>query len=482
MSWPVIALLDALVVGVFCAVAWVLLRRGRPQTEHQQLAQRFEHQLLHDDLTKLPNRTLFRDRLERALARSVRRRQSCAVLSVDVDRFKFINDSLGPAAGDELLRETATRLDSCLRPEDTVARTGGDEFMVLLETVRDTEEATTIAGRLTEALAPPFEVAERELYLSASIGIAIGRGGRDRPEDVLQNADVAVHRAKDAGRARTEMFRQEMNPHPTLRLGLETDLRRAVERMDFFVEYQPKVHLEDGSIVGYEALVRWRHHERGVVDPLEFIPVAEETGLILPIGRWVLNTACEQAAAWSAHFEGLPAPIVCVNLSARQLQQPPLRLVDEVASALAGSGLEPSGLCLEITERAVTGDVDAAVGTMEDLKGLGIEIALDDFGTGYSSLSYLRRFPLDTVKIDRAFVRELTENDEGEAIVHALIDVCHALHAQVLAEGIETEEQAVRLRDLGCDLGQGTCFSPPLRPERMEELLTSGTPLLGANT
>jgi diguanylate cyclase (GGDEF)-like protein len=476
MSWFLIALIDALVVGAFCLAVWKLLRRG-PRTEHEELDQRFEHQLLHDDLTKLPNRTLFRDRLERALARSVRRRQSCAVLSVDIDRFKLVNDGLGPAMGDQLLREAGARLDGCLRPEDTVARTGGDEFMVLLETVRSTAEATAVSERVTEALAPPFRVDDQELYLSASIGIAMGRGGRDRAEDVLQNADVAVHRAKDGGRGRTEMFRQEMNPHPTQRLGLETDLRRSLERMDFLLEYQPLVHLDDGHVVGYEALVRWQHPERGLVDPLDFIPIAEETGLILPLGRWILKTASEQAAAWRRQQ---PA-ILCVNLSARQLQQPRVRLMDEVGSAVAG-GIEAGGLCVEINEEAVMGEVEAAISAMEGLKELGVALTLDDFGTGYSSLNHLRRFPLDRVKIDRSFVRELTESDEGEAIVRALIDVCHALHAEVIGEGIETDEQASRLRELGCDLGQGDYYSPPLPPDRMEELLLSGAPLLGTNS
>lgn|SRR5215211_437931 len=481
MSWLLIAVLDAVVLGVVCAAAWRLVERRRPNTE-RGLEQRFEHQLLHDDLTKLPNRHLFRDRLERALARSVRRRQSCAVLSVDIDRFALVNDSLGPSAGDQLLREAGARLDSCLRPEDSVARTGGDEFMVLLETVRSTPEALAVSDRLTEALAPPFQVDGRELYLSASIGIALGRGGRDRPEDVLQNADVAVHRAKDAGRARTEMFRQEMNPHPTQRLGLETDLRRSVEQMEFSLEYQPKINLDDGRVLAYEALVRWEHPERGTVDAREFMPVAEETGLILPIGRWVLNTACEQAAAWADAGGSSPPARLCVNLSAWQLHERRLRVADEFASALAGSGLDPAALCAEIAEGAVMADAEAAVNTMGDLRKLGVSIALDDFGSGYSSLSYLRRLPLDTVEIDSSFVRELTESDEGEAIVRALIEVCHALHVEVLGEGVDTSEQATRLRELGCDLGQGRYYSPPLSAERMEALLASGAPLLGANT
>src|SRR3954454_3375638 len=444
MSWLLVAALDALIVGAFCAAVWVFARR--PPTEHEQLEQHFEHQLLHDDLTKLPNRTLFRDRLERALARSVRRRQSCAVLSVDIDRFALVNDSLGPAVGDQLLREAGARLDTCLRPEDTVARTGGDEFMVLLETVRSAPEATAVTDRITEAFAPAFQVDGDELFLSASIGIAIGRGGRDRAEDVLQNADVAVHRAKDAGRARTEMFRQEMNPHPTERLGLETDLRRSVERMDFRIEYQPMVHLADGRVIGYEALLRWQHPERGLVDPLEFIPVAVETGLILPIGRWVLKTACKQAAAWPGEAA------LSVNLSSRQLQQPRVRLVDEVTSAYAGAGLDAKRLCVEFTEEAAMGEVDDAIAAMEDLSRLGVQIALDDFGTGYSSLNHLRRFPIGRVKVDRSFVAELGQSDEGGAIVHALIDVCHALNAEVLGVGIETAAQAARLRELGCDL------------------------------
>ena len=477
MSLLLIAVVDALVLGVFCIAVWRMVRE-RPRSEREELDERFEHQLLHDDLTKLPNRTLFRERLERALARSVRRRQSCGVLSVDIDRFKLVNDSLGPAMGDQLLLEVGARLDACLRPEDTVARTGGDEFMVLVETVRNPAEATAVAERLTEAFAPPFQADDHELYLSASIGIAIGHGGRDRAEDVLQNADVAVHRAKDGGRARTEMFRQEMNPHPTQRLGLETDLRRSVERMDFFLEYQPLVHLGDGRVVGYEALVRWRHPERGVVDPLDFIPIAEETGLILPLGRWILKTACEEAGKWARERPAL----LCVNLSARQLQQPRVRLMDEVASALAGPGLGAGKLCVEINEEAVIGEVDSAIAAMEGLKELGASLTLDDFGTGYSSLSHLRRFPLDRVKIDRTFVRELTESDEGEPIVRALIDVCHALHAEVIGEGIETAEQASRLRDLGCDLGQGDHYSPPLAPERMAELLKGDMPLLGANS
>lgn len=411
---------------------------------------------------------LFRDRLERALARGIRRRQACAVLSLDIDRFKLINDGLGPDVGDRLLREVAGRLDSCLRPEDTVARTGGDEFMVLLENVASDADAMLVAERIRAAMAPPLEVDGRELFLTASIGIALGRGGRDRPEDVVQNAGVAVHRAKDNGRARHELFRQEMNLHPLRRLGLETDLRRAVERKEFELEYQPGVELPSGRVVGVEALVRWRHPRRGRLQPAEFIAAAEETGLILPLGCWVLREACHQAAHWARSAEGFR---LCVNLSARQLQQPRRRLIDEVAAALASSGLPPSALCLEITESAVMHDVESAVGTVAELKRLGVGMALDDFGTGYSSLSYLRQFPFDIVKVDRSFVRELTVDPEGEALVRALIEVCHALGATPVAEGVETREQAERLAALGCGLGQGECFSAPVSAARVEPLL-----------
>jgi diguanylate cyclase (GGDEF)-like protein len=479
MSWPAIAAANAVFIAAYTLALWLYLRRRGPADERRELEKRFEHQLLHDDLTKLPNRTLFRDRLERALARSVRRRTWCAVLSVDIDRFKLVNDGLGPDAGDDLLREAATRLDGCLRPEDTIARTGSDEFMVLLEAVAGTADAVAVADRITEALAPPFTAGGQELFLTASIGIALGRGGRDRPEDVLQNADVAVHRAKDAGRARYEIFRQEMSPHPLRRLGLETDLRRAVARMDFAVDYQPLVSLSSGRMVGAEALVRWDHPERGSLDPFQFIPVAEETGLILPLGRWVLKQACEQGAAWVAASRPKDFRL-CVNLSARQLQQARLRLADEVASALAGSGMPASALCLEVTEGAAMQDVEATVAALRELERLGVELALDDFGTGSSSLGHLRRFPLDVVKIDRSFVAEVTL-DEGEAIVHALVEVCHALDATVLAEGVETPEQVRRLKQLGCDLGQGTCFSPPLPADELKRLLDSGAPLLPAN-
>ena len=465
---------DVVLMGGFAAAVWLVLSRRASAREERARDEAFERQLLHDDLTKLPGRGLFRDRLERALARSVRRRQACAVLSIDVDRFQLVTDGLGPAAGDRVLREIATRLDSCIRPEDTVARTGGDEFMILLESVAAVDDATAVADRVAEALTPAIDADEREVFVSASVGLALGRGGRDRPEDVMQNADVAVHRAKEAGGARCQVFRQEMSPHPAQRLGLETDLRRALGRMEFFVEYQPEVELASGRVTGMEALVRWQHPERGVVAPSEFVGIAEETGLALQLGRWVLGEACSQAAAWE---DGVT---VSVNLSARELQQARLRTIDEVSSVLSASGLPAASLTLEIKESAVMQDADAALATMMDLKKLGVRLALDDFGSGYSSLTYLRRLPLDLVKIDRAFVAELAGNEEGQAIVHALVEVCHAVGAKVLAEGVEKPEQSRLLRSLGCELGQGDAFSPPLDTEAAVRLLASSRTLVPA--
>jgi diguanylate cyclase (GGDEF)-like protein len=397
---------------------------------------------LHDPLTTLPGRLLFHDRLERALARSVRRRSTCAVLALD----------LGGATGDDLLIEAGARLDGCLRPEDSVARTGDDEFMVLLENVRDTDEAVAVAERIAAAL--------RELHAGASIGIALGRGGRDRADDVLQNADVALHRARQSGGASYEVFRQEMASHPATRLGLESELRRAVAADQLFVEYQPEVELAGGRIVAVEALLRWAQ-----APAAEFIPVAEETGLILPLGRKLIREACEQLAGWP------PEVRLSVNLSGRQLQQPRARLLDEVGSAIAASGSEPERVCVEITEGAVLQDQEAALAAMQALERLGVTLAVDDFGTGYSSLTYLRRFPIDLVKIDRSFVAELTTDPEGVAIVHALVEVCHALHATVLGEGIETEEQARKLREVGAELGQGRWFHPPMGAEELGRVL-----------
>jgi diguanylate cyclase (GGDEF)-like protein len=429
---------------------------------------------LYDPLTRLPGRHLFRDRLERALTRSVRRRYSCAVLSVDLDRFKLVNDSYGHEVGDRLLIEAGIRLDGCLRPEDSVARTGSDEFMILLEAVRDTSEAVAVAERIATAFEPPVELDGRELYLSASVGIALGRGGRDRPEDVLQNADVAVHRAKDNGRGSYEIFRQEMVVHPASQLGLEADLRRALAADDVAVLYQPEVELATGRVVAVEAMLHWEHRVRGAIEPAELVPIAEESGLVLPLARKLLGEACRAVAGWPREVR------LSLNFVARQLQQPRVRLVDELEAALAAHGVAPERVCVELTEGPLH-DEEAALSAVRELQRIGVRLAVDDFGTGYSSLTYLRRFQIDTVKLDRGFVAELT-GPEGEAIVHALIEVGHALHATVLGAGVETVDQAVRLRELGCELGQGSFFAPPVRAAELAAMLREGRPLGLART
>jgi diguanylate cyclase (GGDEF)-like protein len=409
---------------------------------------------LHDPATQLPGPLLFQDRLERALARSVRRREACAVLVIVLDR----------DPGEALLREVAARLDTCLRPEDTLARMDGRQFAVLLESVApDAEdEAIAVAGRITQALGASD--ADRPA-LGASVGIAIGRGGRERPEDVLQNAEIAVERAIRSSSSRHELFRHEGASHPATRLGLEADLRRALERDELFVEYQPEVDLASRRVLAVEALLRWHHPERGVIEPAEFVPVAEETGLILPFGKRLLREAAAEAASWPEEIR------LSVNFAARQLQQPALRLMDELSSALAAAGLEPERLRVEITESAVMRDPEAAREVMGRLERQGVRLAVDDFGAGYSSLANLRSFPLELVKIDRQLVAELDSGDEAGPIVGALVDMCHALRAEVLGEGIETEEQVARLLELGCDRGQGHLFSPPVSAEEIGRLV-----------
>jgi diguanylate cyclase (GGDEF)-like protein len=420
-----------------------------------------QEQCLYDPLTKLPGRLLFDDRLERALARSVRRRSSCAVLSVRFDC----------GLADALVIEAGVRLDGCVRPEDSVARTGDEEFLVLLETVGDTGDAIAVAERIASAFTSPVEADGRRVHLAASIGVALGRGGRDRPEDVLQNAEVAVHRAGQNDAGAYEVFRQELASHPATRLGLETDLRRAVGTDELFVEYQPQVDLGSGRIVAVEALLCWNHPQRGRLPASEFMRIAEECGLSVPLGRKLLRRACAAAARW-------PAPVgVSIDLGARQLQQPRARLVDDVRSALALQHIEPSRLCVEMTEGPVLHDQEPALPAMQELGRLGVRLAVDDFGTGYSSLTYMRRFPIGLVKIDRGFVAELTTGDDGAAIVHALIEVGHALGATVLGQGVETAEQASRLSELGCELGQGGFFSAPVSAGEVAALVREDRPL-----
>jgi len=405
------------------------------------------HQALHDSLTGLPNRALLLDRLTHALERRGGNGR-VGVIFCDLDRFKTVNDSLGHAAGDDLLVAVAARLGDCLRTGDTAARLGGDEFALLLEDVRGEREATAVADRVIEALRAPFELHGREVHVTASLGVVCGDGGG---EELLRNADVAMYRAKAAGKGRWALFEPSMRAEVLERIELEADLQKALPRGELEVHYQPLVALADGSLEAFEALVRWRHPRRGLVMPLAFIPLAEETGLIVELGAWVLDRACHQAAAWKC--------AVSVNLSARQLEQPDL--VELVAGALRRSGLRPDLLWLEITETVLMHDTEATIGRLEALKELGVRLAVDDFGTGYSSLRYLRRFPIDLLKMAKPFVDGLASR-EGAALARTIVELGTSLGLRTVAEGIEGPRELAQLRRLGCELGQGYLFARPL--------------------
>jgi diguanylate cyclase (GGDEF)-like protein len=416
-------------------------------------------QAFQDPLTSLPNRALFMDRLAHALARTERRPQHVAVLFLDIDRFKVINDSLGHAVGDRVLGELSRRLSDCVRPEDTIARLGGDEFAILLEDLDDTAGATAVAERVAKALEAPFMLEGREVVVTMSVGVALNTRRPVAPEELLRDADLAMYRAKGKGKNRFEVFDTDTGAPAIHRLDLELDLRTAVARDELRLHYQPVVHLESGRVVEFEALVRWQHKDRGLLSPEAFIGLTEETGLIIPIGQWVLTEACRQARLWQDQRRSDPPLTIGVNLSARQLQDPDL--IGLVSRALADSGLDPRSLKLEITESVVMQDAPATLATLHTLRDLGIRLAIDDFGTGYSSLGYLKRFPIDTLKIDRSFVEGIVSDPEDAAIVQAVISVAKSLGLSVTAEGIENEAQLLRVKELGCDRGQGFYFGQP---------------------
>jgi diguanylate cyclase (GGDEF)-like protein/PAS domain S-box-containing protein len=423
-----------------------------------------------DTLTGLPNRALLRDRLTHALARAERQRGQVAVLFLDLDRFKVVNDSLGHASGDALLVEVANRINTCLRAGDTAARLGGDEFTVLLEDIVDEQQAVEVAERIAETLRLPVMVEGREVFVSASIGIATNTPRRIGPDGVLRNADLALYRAKADGRARHAVFDPSMEARALERLEVETDLRHALDRDELRVYFQPVVDLDSGTVNELEALVRWERPGYGIVSPMAFIPIAEETGLIVPIGQWVLEEACRWAQRWQP-FSAVGKPlVVSVNLSARQFQHP--ELLTDIERALRETGLDPRHLKLEITESVVMQDAQATIDTLQALKALGIRVAIDDFGTGYSSLSYLKRLPVDTLKIDRSFVNGLGLDTQDTAIVDSVVALARTLQLSVTGEGVETAAQARHLRQLGCDRGQGFLYARPLPPEDMERLLT----------
>ncbi len=437
----------------------------RDLQERKVLEQKLVFQAFHDPLTRLANRSLFRERVEHALDR--RTVGEIAVMFIDLDNFKTINDSLGHAAGDHVLVEMAHRLRSCLRTEDTAARLGGDEFAVLLEDAEVTA-AARIAERIRATLGTAFWVLGQEVYVSASIGIAIGRDG-DAAGDLLRNADVAMYTAKQKGKSRFELFEPAMHDAVVARLGLEAELRRAIERQEFVVHYQPIVRLETGAVIGAEALVRWQHPTRGLVPPLEFIPLAEETGLIVPLGSWVLRQACHQLAEWQKARGGGEPFVMNVNLSSRQLVRD--LIADEVAEAVDESGIRASWLVLEVTETVLMADPILAATALAHIRDLGVRVALDDFGSGYSSLSHLRRFPIDIVKIDKSFVDDVTHEGADSAIARGIIELGRAMQIHTVAEGIEGDDQAEVLRTLGCEFGQGYYFAKPLEPAAWGDLL-----------
>lgn len=436
-------------------------------SDHKAYEERLEYQANYDDLTRLPNRTLLQDRLKHAIAQARRNGYLVAVMFLDLDRFKMVNDSLGHGAGDVLLQTMAERLKASVRKGDTVARLGGDEFVLVLENLSQENHAAMVAGKVLETMRQPFTLEEQEIFVTCSIGISLFPKDGDDRQTLLKNADIALHRSKEGGRNTIQFYAAEMNVRTLERLTLENHLRRALERRELVLHYQPQVDLSTGRMVGLEALLRWQHPELGIISPAEFIPLAEEIGVIVPLGEWALRQACTQMKTWQD--EGLPALPVAVNLSARQFIQ--AGLTELVGRTLEETGLEARYLELEITESLLMKDMEGAVVTLRALKAMGLGLAIDDFGTGYSSLSYLKRFPLDRLKIDQSFVRDITTDPDDAAIALAVIAMAHSLRLKVIAEGVETEAQLTFLRTRGCDEIQGYYFSPPLPAEEMAALL-----------
>ena len=430
------------------------------RTSHalQESKEHFRHAAFHDSLTGLPNRALLTDHLQLSIDRSkLNNGHLFALLFLDLDRFKNINDSLGHVAGDQLLIAIARRLEECLRPTDTAARLGGDEFAILLDGLEDYSHAIQVAERAQKELTRPFNLNGHEVYTTASIGITLCSTGYEQPESILRDADTAMYRAKEKGKARHEVFDLVMHAKAVTRLQLENDLRRAVERQEFQLHYQPIVSLATAKIVGFESLVRWQHPQRGMVSPLDFISIAEETGLIVELGLWVLREACRQTREWQQKD---PSLMISVNLSGKQFTQPDL--IDQIKRILDETNLDPRSLKLEITESVVMENADTASSMLMQLRALGIQSSIDDFGTGYSSLSYLHRFPVNTLKIDRSFISRMDEGDEETEIVRTIMTLATNLGMEVVAEGIETEKQLAHLKAMKCTYGQGYLFSKPV--------------------
>ncbi|MFM7426064.1 MAG: EAL domain-containing protein [Elainella sp.] len=445
-------------------------------TERKQAEEKLRYAAFHDALTGLPNRAAFMTALETAIALARQQPYYCfAVFLLDLDSFKLINDSLGHEQGDHLLKVVAQRLRTCLDDKAVLARFGGDEFTILLKDIQSLQDATRVADRILEAMAQTFNLDGYEIFLNTSIGIVLSNPGVGQSEDFLRNADIAMYRAKAEGKSRYSVFDTVMHSQVLQRLHLETDLRLAIERQELQLYYQPILATKTGSIVGFEALVRWFHPLQGFISPAQFIPIAEETGLIIPLGRWILTEACRQMQRWQIEFPHGSLRYMSVNLSGRELLQPDI--IDCISQILAETGLKPTHLKLEVTESSLITNTEVAGNRLKHLSKTGIQLSLDDFGTGYSSLSYLHRFPVNHLKVDRSFVKDLCENQESLKITESIVVLAHSLNMQVIAEGVENQAQLHQLKSLGCEYVQGFLFSPAIPAADAAQLLQAGIPL-----
>jgi diguanylate cyclase (GGDEF)-like protein/PAS domain S-box-containing protein len=458
---------DPIFLGKYIGTYGVL----KDVSERKKAEETIHYQAYHDLLTGLPNRILFKDRLNLAIAQTRRNSQMLAVMFLDLDRFKVVNDTLGHVVGDELLLNVASRLRGCLREGDTLARLGGDEFTLLLPQINQREDAVKIAHKILTALEQPFHIDDHELFASVSIGIARFPNDGETIDSLIKHADIAMYHAKASGRNNYQFYSQAMNVSFSGRLSLESSMRKALERNEFVVHYQPQVNIESNKIVGMEALIRWQHPTRGLLPPSEFIPLAEETGLVVSIGEWVLRTACADVRAWQD--AGLPRVRLAINFSAQQVEQP--QFTETILNILEETGLDSGVLEVEITESVIMKDVENTISKLIKLSGFGVKIAIDDFGTGYSSLSYLKKFPIHTIKIDQSFVRDISKDPSGTSIVTAIIAMAKGLKLNLVAEGVETERQLAFLRGLECNEMQGFLFSWPLTVEEATKLLAEQT-------
>ncbi|QEI12462.1 putative bifunctional diguanylate cyclase/phosphodiesterase [Cellvibrio japonicus] len=440
---------------------------GRDITERKQSEEQIQYLATHDSLTALPNRFMFSKLLAVAIESARRHQRQLAVLFIDLDRFKNINDTLGHDAGDQLLITMANRFRTCLRTSDIVGRLGGDEFVILLPELESHDQAARVAQKILSAAIQPLDVHGQECRVTASIGICLYPEDAEDEQALMKNADIAMYRAKEEGKNNYQFYSPDLKVRSLERLMLENNLRKALERHEFFLHYQAKRNLKTGKIAGVEALVRWQHPELGTISPAHFIPLAEETGLIVHLGRWVLRAACTQGVIWQQ--QGLPPICIAVNLSARQFFDD--NLINDIANALRESGLAPELLEMEITEGMIMQDAERAIRILTGIKALGVRLAIDDFGVGYSSLAHIKRFPIDTLKVDSSFIRDIPANREDRAITEAIIAMGKTLSLTVIAEGVETQEQENFLRDSACDQTQGYYFSKPVSPEEFTRFM-----------